>query len=115
MEGVLEKWCRWSNCFKHRYFVLESCGRLSYFKSERDRLFPERTKRVTAINVDTSLFVAQTTARDRITIEIRPPRDAGQGGRPLLLGFASRRELERWHLALAEVQQNVLYVSVFAR
>ncbi len=111
VEGELGKWCSWSLAFKQRYFVLEDCGRLSYFKSARDRHFPERAKRVIPVNVDSSLAVAQTRRRDRITIEIRPARDDGDDGRALRLGFESRGEFERWHLALAEAQQSVLYVK----
>ena len=115
IEGLLEKWCRWRSSFKLRYFVLEKCGRLSYFKSDRDRLLPERAKRITAVHVGTSLAVAQTRGRDRITIEIKSLRGVGEDGRVLLLGFELRRDFERWQLALAEAQQSVHYVSVFIR
>ena len=113
VEGMLEKWCSWGSTFKPRYFVLEKCGRLSYFKSDLDRLFPERAKRVVPINVDTSLAVAQTRRRDRITIEIRPARDTDEGGRTLRLGFGSHSDSVRWHLALAEAQRSVIYVTSF--
>jgi hypothetical protein len=111
-EGVLEKMCGWNHVWKCRYFVLEKCGRLSYFKSQSDRLFPERAKRVVPINVETSLIVSQNRQRTKTTIEIKGAKDTADDTRTLTIGFDSPQDFERWQIALGHAQQNVLFVSV---
>ena len=110
-EGTLEKRSAWRGTWAPRYFVLEASGRLSYFDSFSDRLFPERAKRSLGINVNASFSVMQSPSRDKIVIEIKA-KDGGDGRRSLALAFGELEEFDRWLTALADAQRNVRYVSV---
>ncbi len=52
IEGYLMKRGFWSN---PRFFILEESGRLKYFKSESDKVYPERVRGCVPICVDDSI------------------------------------------------------------
>jgi hypothetical protein len=113
IEGFLEKRGVWNPSWRTRYFVLESRGRLSYFKNKADSVVPGRALGSIPISVHTIIVPsASETARcSRELFEVRIPDGDGSTGRVFLLSAPTREEGERWSAALAEVRRRVLYVS----
>ena len=68
IKGVLEKRGGWNTAWKERFFMLESCGRLSYFKSEEDIAFPQRAKG--SIPINTTITVKEGEVNPARMVEI---------------------------------------------
>ena len=115
IEGFLEKRGVWNPSWRRRYFVLESCGRLSYYKHKPDSTIPGRALGGIPICVQTAIVPAhpatKTAHGSRAILEVRMPGGGVSSGRTFLLSAPSCEEGERWAAALAEVRRRVLYVS----
>eukprot|EP00291_Cryptomonas_curvata_P013277 CAMPEP_0172176632 /NCGR_PEP_ID=MMETSP1050-20130122/14931_1 /TAXON_ID=233186 /ORGANISM="Cryptomonas curvata, Strain CCAP979/52" /LENGTH=139 /DNA_ID=CAMNT_0012848947 /DNA_START=302 /DNA_END=721 /DNA_ORIENTATION=+ len=118
IEGFLEKRGVWNPSWRSRYFVLESRGRLSYFKNKSDSLIPDRALGGIPISVHTTIVPAPSETKasgpahgSRAIFEVRLPDGEARAGRSFLLAAPTREEGERWAAALAEVRRRVLYVS----
>jgi len=116
IEGFLEKRGVWNPSWRSRYFILESRGRLSYFKNKADSAIPGRALGAIPISVHTTIVPAPSkpavAARcSRAVFEVRMPDGDGSTGRAFLLSAPTTDEGERWVAALAEVRRRVLYVS----
>ena len=111
-EGNLQKRGSWGPFWKTRYFVLESSGRLFYFKLESDKFFPERARGCIPINVNVTLTVGKGTSGKWGTIDIKLPRDLADGVQSISLASNFKEEFDRWLVALKEAKNNVLYVDI---
>ncbi len=113
IEGFLEKRGVWNPSWRSRYFVLETRGRLSYFKDEDDSIFSERALGSIPICVDTTIVPApsEPAGAARCVFKVLMPGGDVSTGRTFLLSAATREEAERWATALANVRRRVIYVS----
>jgi hypothetical protein len=116
IEGFLEKRGVWNPSWRSRYFVLESRGRLSYFKNEDDSACADRALGTIPISKHTTIVpvpaqAAGAASRKRAVFEVRMPDGEVSSGRAFLLSAPTRELGERWSAALAEVRRRVLYVS----
>uniref|UniRef100_A0A7S0LUK2 PH domain-containing protein n=1 Tax=Cryptomonas curvata TaxID=233186 RepID=A0A7S0LUK2_9CRYP len=105
MEGLMEKRGIWIRSWKTRYFVLESSGRLRYFRCEADKHYPERAKGTIPISMDTVLEPAESkTGRKCIKI-------SASDGPTLKLSARSEVAHMHWVRELQKVQNNVCFIS----
>ncbi len=116
IEGFLQKRGVWNPTWRSRYFILESRGRLSYFKTKDDSTVPGRALGAIPIIVHTTIVPAPPEADvkvrgKRAVFEVRMPDGEGSTGRTFLLCAQTREDGERWAAALADVHRRVLYVS----
>ncbi len=126
VEGWLEKRGLWNPAWRSRYFVLDSRGRLSYFKTEADKAVPSHAHgsipicgKTTITSPAPSCGGVPHSAQDergadaecRVEFELRVPDGHDRAGRTFVLSAPTVGEVRRWTDALAEVQRRVLYVS----
>ncbi len=110
MRGVLEKRGGWNTAWKGRYFILESCGKLSYFKAEEDIGFPQRAKG--SIPINTSIVVREgDVISGRSTIIIEIPKSGITSGRTFIIGTESKETQHAWINELTKLQKRVHYVA----
>ena len=110
IKGILEKRGGWNTAWKERYFILESCGKLSYFKVEEDIRFPQRANG--SIPINTSIVVKEGDAvNGRFTIVIEIPKSGLISGRTFVIGSQSKETQEAWFKILTKVQKRVHYVA----
>ena len=108
IEGYLMKRGLWKQSWKRRFFVLEDSGRLSYFKSESDKLYPERARGCFPISVDAS--IKQRKSKDGSqTIKVITKESSRFLGTVKLAAF-SQGEHTLWMVGLERVQNTVCYV-----
>jgi hypothetical protein len=109
IEGYLMKRGFWKQSWKKRFFVLEESGRLKYFKSESDKVYPERARGCVPICVDAS--IEQRKLKDgKLSIKVV----TNEGSRFLstvMLSAPSQGEHTLWMAGLERVQNTVCYVS----
>ncbi len=118
IEGFLEKRGVWNPSWRSRYFVLESRGRRSYFKTKSDSAIPDHALGGIPISVHTTIVPAQPEPKgagsargSRAIFEVRLPDGEMSSGRSFLLSAPTWEEGERWTAALSEVGRRVLYTS----
>ncbi len=104
-EGLMEKRGIWIRSWKTRYFVLESSGRLRYFRSEADKSFPERARGTFLISMDIMVEPAESKAGRRY-IKI-----SASDGPTLKLAARSEVAHMHWVMELQKVQSSVCYAS----
>ena len=110
IKGVLEKRGGWNTAWKERFFMLESCGRLSYFKSEEDIAFPQRAKG--SIPINTTITVKEgEVLNGRSTIIIEIPKSGLISGRTFVIGTESKETQQEWLKFLTATQKRVHYVA----
>ena len=110
LSGVLEKRGGWNTAWKGRYFILESCGKLSYFKAEDDIAFPQRAKG--SIPINTSIVVREgDVISGRATIVIEIPKSGLISGRTFIIGTESKETQQIWISELIKLQKRVHYVA----
>ena len=109
LEGYLMKRGVWKQSWKMRFFVLEDSGRLSYFKSESDKMYPERARGCVPISVDAS--IEQRKSKDgRLSITL-VSNESSRFLSTVKLAALSQGEHGLWMAGLERVQSNVCYVS----
>ncbi len=110
IKGVLEKRGGWNTAWKERYFMLESCGKLSYFASEEDIGIPQRAKG--SIPINTTIVVKEgEILNGRHTIIIELPKSGLISGRTFVIGSESAETQQQWLQMLTRVQKRVHYVA----
>jgi hypothetical protein len=110
-EGYLEKHGGWNQSWKSRYFVLDTRGRMYYFKNQADSDFPERARRGIPITKDVLVSRGGVAEDGRLLIRINLPGEGGRAGRTLMLGTWYHEDHQLWLSALEETRQVVLYVA----
>ncbi len=118
IEGLLEKRGWWNPSWRSRYFILESRGRLSYFKNKSDSTVPGRALGAIPISVQTTIVPARIETQtagaargSRAIFAVRVPGGEAGTGRSFLLSAPTREEGERWTAALEGLRRRVLYVA----
>ena len=109
IQGTLEKRRSWTRSWKKRFFVLESNGKLSYFRSEEDKEFPERARGKVPISNDTC--IEESTADGKRSIKIYPT-DASIT-KPVKISAESEQAHQLWMKSLQAVQHDIYYVSMY--
>ncbi len=111
IEGFLDKRGDWNKAWKPRYFVLESCGKLSYFQSEADKAVPERAKG--SIPINTSITVKEGAPADgKSVIEITIPASGlTSPKRTFIMGSGSPAVVQEWLNHIGRLQKRVHYVT----
>jgi hypothetical protein len=110
IKGYLEKQGGWNTAWKQRFFILESCGKLSYFKSEEDMPYPQRAKGSIPINTSTVVKEGEVVS-GRTTIVVEVSKSGLSVSRSFVIGFESQETRQIWFRALTKVQKRVHYVA----
>ena len=110
IEGFMQKRSSWRRSWKKRYFVLESNGRLSYFKSEEDRSCPDKSRGKIPISNDTSVEESESGS-GKVSINISPPSSIGFK-RIVTISALNDSDHKSWLDKLQSVQHSVCYVSM---
>eukprot|EP00292_Cryptomonas_paramecium_P024732 CAMPEP_0113663824 /NCGR_PEP_ID=MMETSP0038_2-20120614/1378_1 /TAXON_ID=2898 /ORGANISM="Cryptomonas paramecium" /LENGTH=146 /DNA_ID=CAMNT_0000578937 /DNA_START=10 /DNA_END=450 /DNA_ORIENTATION=- /assembly_acc=CAM_ASM_000170 len=108
IEGVLEKQGRWNKCWKQRYFVLESSGRMYYYQSESSKW--DMSQAIKVIPIDCEAKITFSRQDKRNIIEIRVPSD-GSGKRCCFLSTDDEITLEKWRRCLTSAQSSILFTT----
>jgi hypothetical protein len=91
------------------FFVLEDSGRLSYFRSESDKAYPERARRCVPISLDAN--IEQRKSKDgKLCIKLTTNESSRFLSTVKLAAF-SFGEHSLWMAGLERVQNTVCYVS----
>ena len=109
IQGTLEKRRVWTRSWKKRFFVLESNGKLSYFRSEEDKEFPERARGKVPISNDTRIEESRTGGKWSIKIY---PTDTSIS-KTVKISAESEQAHQLWIKSLQAVQNDVYYVSMY--
>jgi hypothetical protein len=114
LEGALEiRSGELSKTWKRRFFVLDASGVLTYYRSEMDRLFPDRAKGMILISRDAR--IKQGRSKDgRPHIKILD-HDSSRTWRTVKVSALSEESHREWMEGLERVQNTVCYVSVLHR
>mmetsp|Transcript_3749 Transcript_3749/g.11038 ORF Transcript_3749/g.11038 Transcript_3749/m.11038 type:complete len:159 (-) Transcript_3749:98-574(-) len=110
-EGYMQKRGFWNPAWKERYFVLDNCGRLYYYKSKSDRDSGECSAGRLALNRFCSISVPQGQSGQTICFDIQVPANGQLRNRTFHLCAPSLDVFEQWSFAVEKVKKRVIYVS----